>query len=376
MKPKIADKIINRLVIAAVVSLLLFSVTAKAQGTAPLWIDGDVRNVQYPQEIYYSGFAEISVAQNETQEAAMVRARQRAMGELSDRVRVMVNSQKTQTDISLQGSDMDEQFRSKFTAVVQTGSTAELTGSKMESWYNSQTRTAYAFAYVSREQLATYYRAQLNVDLNKAETAIAVAEEQVRAGKKMSARRKVDEARKVFADVNFYRDLLVAVNPQADETSLQTQRGSDLQRTAERLYMKLEQSTFVYMECSHEFRGERDDAFSSDPGILCDIIAQALSENECSITENREEADFELTLITSTSMRSSGGNNALLSYYANVRGTLYNHATNRRTAEFNIFNDADAYSAARNPHEAATRAFRKPELKEKVMNSILPRIKN
>ena len=376
MKNRIADRIFGRLTVASVVSLLLFPCAALAQGNAPLWLDGDVRNMQYPKDRYYSGFSEVAVSQGESQETALDRAKQRAVGELSDRVRVVVNIEKTQTDLSIQGSDMDELFRSKFITVVQTGSLTEVTGSKVDSWYDSRTRTAYAFAYVSRAQLASYYRAQVNTDLNRVETAIGVADELTAAGKKMSARRKIDEARTLLADVTFYRKLLTAADPQAEESSLQTRRSNDLTRTVERLLAQLEQSTLVYMECRHEFKNYRDDAFGSDPGILCDIIAQALTENECSITDNREEADYELTLITSTTQRSDGQGNNLLSYYANVKGSLYNRMTQKKTAEFSFLNDPDAYAVGRTPEDAATKAFKLPELKDKVMEKILPKIMN
>ena len=52
--------------------------------------------------------------------------------------------------------------------------------------------------------------------------------------------------------------------------------------------------------CRHKNRNVKDDAFKSNPAILCGIIAQALSENDCSFTENSEVADFVLTLVTST----------------------------------------------------------------------------
>jgi hypothetical protein len=84
------------------------------------------------------------------------------------------------------------------------------------------------------------------------------------------------------------------------------------------------------MDCRHEYKGYKNDAFSSDPDIFCDIIIQALSENDCSVTDNKEEADYELTLITSTTQRSDGkGQYGIISYYANVKGSLYNRMTRK-----------------------------------------------
>jgi len=194
----------------------------------------------------------------------------------------------------------------------------------------------------------------------------------------MSAHQKIKEAKTTLDGLDFYRYLLIAADASANESALQTQRGNSLTQTVEHLNITLEQSTFVYMNCKYEKRSPKDDAFSRDPGILCDIIAQALVDNECSITENKEEADYELTLITSTTQRSDGktGVNPILTYYANAKGNLYNRATKKETANFTVLNHPDCYYEGRDPEDAATRAFKLPELKDKVLEKILPKIKN
>jgi hypothetical protein len=96
----------------------------------------------------------------------------------------------------------------------------------------------------------------------------------------MSAHRKIIEAKQTLDVLDFYRYLLIAVAANTDESALQTRRGNQITQTVERLNITLEQSTFVYMNCRYEKRSAKDDAFSSDPGILCDIIAQALVDNQ------------------------------------------------------------------------------------------------
>jgi hypothetical protein len=44
--------------------------------------------------------------------------------------------------------------------------------------------------------------------------------------------------------------------------------------------------------------------------------------------------------------------------------------------DFSILNDPEAYSAGRSAEDAATKAFKLPELKEKVLGKILPKIKD
>jgi hypothetical protein len=248
---------------------------------------------------------------------------------------------------------------------------------EVRSFHDPADGTLYAFASVRRADLAAFYRKQINLDLNKVETALVIAEQLAAAGKKMSAFRKCSEAEKLFAGVTLYQDLLAAVNAGADEDALQTGRSRELQQTIAQALIKLEQSTFVYVDCQYEYRGYTDDAFSSDPGFICDIVKQALSENECSVVDDDTEADYALTLVAGTTQRSDGsGAHGIISYYANVKGSLYNRMTKKKTVDFSILNDPDAYAAGKSAEIAATKAFKLPELREKILEKILPKIKN
>ena len=342
----------------------------------PRWMDENQRDLNYPAHIYFTGFAYGDAPMEKPLQDVAQQIKTEAQADLSNKIRVQISSQSQNTiaAVSTNGQyDESERFYSQ----SMTESNAEVVGITIETYHDTKTRTVYAFAAVKRADLAAFYKKQIHVDLNKVETAIDAAEQLVEAGKKISAHRKMEEAKQTLTGISFYRDLLVAVDVEAEESDLQTERGNGLQRTVEQQLIDLEQSTFIYVECRYEYKSDKDDAFSSDPGILCDIITQALSENECSVTDNREEADYELALITSTTQRSDGkGQYSIISYYANVKGTLFNRFTKKKTVDFTIFNDPGAYATGRSPEDAATKAFKLPELKNKVLEKILPKIKN
>jgi hypothetical protein len=358
--------------------LLFFIISIAVAGQAPQWINDKTRENNYPVHTYFKGFATGNLRQGETVDAAKKRLLKDAQGLLAEDIRVTIKSETSHQSLSTKVNG-SERVEATFQSDVQTAASAEIAGIHSEPpYHDAASGLIYAFVYVKRADLAAFYRNQINIDLNKAEIAVGVAEQLKEAGKKMSAHRKIQEAKQTLDEIDFYRYLLIAADANVNESGLQSQRGNQLTQTVERLNITLEQSTFVYMDCRYEKRSPKDDAFSSDPGILCDIIAQALVDNECSITENKEEADYELTLITSTTQRSDGktGQYPILTYFANAKGTLYNRATNKTTANFTILNDADCYYEGRDAEEAATNAFKLPELKDKVMEKILPKIKN
>jgi hypothetical protein len=369
---------INLLLIAILAGLPLgvFGQTA----TTPLWTQDVYRDLNYPASEWYIGFVRDKLKAGTETGKALKALERDAQNQLAESIIVKIEGA-TQVEHASQsvqsGNDRRELIISDYQQAVKTATTATTVKSEMKSHCDPSSGTLFAFAAVRRADLAAFYQKQINLDLNKVETALAIAEQLATAGKKMNAFRQCDEAKKLFDNITLCQNLLVAVNADADENALQTERSKELQQTVSQVLINLEQSTFVYVDCQYEYKDYKDDAFSSDPGIICDIVKQALSENECSVVDDDANADYTLTLIASTTQRSDGsGAHGIITYYANVKGSLYNHRTKKKIVDFAVLNDPDAYAAGKSPEIAATKAFKLPALKEKILEKILPKIKN
>jgi hypothetical protein len=335
---------------------------------------------EYPPAEWYTDVVTVNVG-NDDLEKANNRAKEAVMAGVSSKIRSDVESSKTSINSSektVTASSEDERVKSLLVSSSKIVSNTRIFSIEVApTYYDKAEGMVYAFAAVRRADLAAFYKKLIDVDLNKVETAVSVSEQLVSAGKKMSAFRKCEEVKTLFKDIELYQDLLVAVNSQAGDESLQATRSKELIQTIEQRLIDLEQSTFVYVDCQYEFKGDKNDAFSSDPGIICDIVKQALSENDCSVVDADAEADYTLTLTASTTQRSDGsGQYSIISYYANVKGTLYNRMTKKKTVDFSILNAPDAYSAGKSPEDAATKAFKLPALKNRILEKILNKIKN
>jgi hypothetical protein len=361
------------------------------QATTPLWTQDDYRNLNYPAEEWYTGFVRDRLKDGDETGKALKTLERDAQNQLAESIIVRIEGS-TKVEHASQsaqsGDSREELITSDYQQAVHTATTATTVKSEVKSFYEPSSGTLYAFAAVRRADLVAFYQQQISLDLNKVETALGIVEQLAAAGKKMNAARKCEEAKKFFESITLYQDLLAAVNAGADENALQTGRNKELQQAVNQLLINLEQSTFVYLDCTYEYKGYKDDAFSSDPGIICDIVKQALNENECSVVdagdeaddadaETEVEADYTLRLTAYTTQRSDGtGKYGLISYYANVKGSLYNHRTKKMVVNFLILNDPEVYAAGKTPEIAATKAFKLPALKEKILEKILPKIKN
>ncbi|MDR2383838.1 MAG: hypothetical protein LBD76_08175 [Prevotellaceae bacterium] len=358
------------------------------QATTPLWTQDDYRNLNYPAEEWYTGFVRDKLNDEDDTGKALKALERDAQNQLAESIIVKIEGS-TKVEHTSQsfrnGNSREELITSDYQQAVNTATTATTVKSEVKSYCDPSSGMLYAFAAVRRADLVAFYQQQINLDLNKVETALGIVEQLVAAGKKINAARACNEAKKFFENITLYQDLLAAVNADAGENALQIERNKELQQSVNQLLINLEQSTFVYVDCQYEYKGYKDDAFSSDPEIICDIVKQALHENECSVVdadtdaeiETETEADYTLRLTAYTTQRSDGtGTYGLISYYANVKGSLYNNRTKKKIVDFLILNDPDVYATGKTPEIAATKAFKLPALKEKILEKILPKIKN
>jgi hypothetical protein len=350
------------------------------QAALPLWTQDAYRERSFPTEAWYTGFARDRLKANADPAKALKALERDAQNQLAESIVVTIEGSTQVENASEQraaGGRSTEHTSTSYRQAVKTATQAKTVKTDLKSHYDPASGMLYAFASVRRADLAAFYQKQISLELGKVETALAVAEQLAAAGKKMSARRKCFEAEKTLGDLALDQSLLAAVNAEAGDDALQTSRSSQLVQTVEQRLIDLEQSTFVFVDCRYEYKGYKHDAFSGDPGIICDIVKQALSENECSVVDDDAEADYTLTLTASTTQRSDGtGAGGIITYYANVKGTLYNRMTKKKTVDFSILNDPDAYASGKSPEDAATKAFKFPALREKVLEKILPKIKN
>ncbi|MDR0970974.1 MAG: LPP20 family lipoprotein [Bacteroidales bacterium] len=356
-----------------------FSITTFGQ-SIPNWTEEEWRELNYPAELYYTGFVREKLQNNISIGDALGALENSAKNQLAESIIIKIEGSTKLTDNSTQqqiGDNRSETITTQYMQAVSTATSATAVGMEIKSYYNPSNNMMYAFAFAKRSDLSAFYTQQIDLDINKVESLLSLSEQLVASGKKMQANGKCLEAQKILIDIASYQNLLTAINVGTNESALQINRINSLNKRVEKQLIELEQSTLVYLDCKYEKKGNRDDAFSSDPEIFRDIIAQALSENGCSITNDRDSADYELNLITYTTCRSDGKDEyGIISYYANVKGTLINPLTKKKLLDFSVLNAPYAYATGKSPEAAATKAFMLPELKNKVLKKILEKIKN
>lgn len=346
--------------------LLSFFMPLSIFSQEPVWLDVNVRNMQYPQDAYYTGFSEVYVTSSKTKEQALNSAKQKAVGELSDRVRVMVNSKKLSINTSYGGTDVEEQIRSKFTSLVETTSQTEVVGSKVYTYYAEKDKTVYAFAYVSREELKNYYKNQISLYLNKVEGTLATASELAEKGYKNKARQQCLSVVDAFATIAYSQDLLTAMEEHMDDSSLQQSRSERLRNELIQTIADLENSVYVYLECNETVNGQSVVHIGERlPGMITEKGCG------CNFTEMEEEADF-VVRVNARLSRCQDAPDNIVFCYANATLSIFNKHT-QKTVKPKISEAKGGWTQG-NKANATEEAF--DELAEKIVEKVVPALKN
>ncbi|HDO27580.1 MAG TPA: hypothetical protein ENH02_05630, partial [Bacteroidetes bacterium] len=135
--------------IVTLILMLIFPAGIMAQ--QPAWVDYAKRNSMYPQSDYLTGFVSAHNTNNEDPGKLMDKYEEMAKSKVIQSIQVSIETNNSLTLSNVNGKS-GEEFRSKSVSF----SSATITGLKAERYYDRKKNDVYAFAYVSKKELAWY----------------------------------------------------------------------------------------------------------------------------------------------------------------------------------------------------------------------------
>lgn len=277
----------------AILTILLVGclpLTLPAQ-TPPAWLHAQVREAGYPPETFFSEFTEGNLRPGESVSELLDRLKSDAQRGAAGNIRTLINAVVEKTNRQ-ETYGHDFRFTSVYQDYTKQTIHADIVGIRTESYYDESRRWGYAFAYVHKSELATYYWSQIDRQLQQAENDLALAANFVNDGEKAKARKVCEEALQPLTNTEFASDLLAAVCP-GDTTGMQSSRYFQLKNRLLQTLVELEQSTYVCLQCTETNFGQR-------VRILEPELKRLLAVNQCSITDDPKEADFVITITAAT----------------------------------------------------------------------------
>lgn len=331
-----------------------------AQNNPPHWLEQSERNSFYPYNSFVTGFTSDKVQKNNDIKQLTERLKKEAQRNLSENIRVRVQSETQTTDKSIRIASK-EQISSTYGSTIQTLSDLELVGIKTESYYDPKEKTVYAFAYVNRYELANYYKSNLSMSITQAKGLLQTAQDLEATAEKAKARQQCEAAKPVLDKMRYFQDMLAAIDPNITTEDLQQAQTEDLYNTLAQMQARLAQAVNIYVE-SHE------DLFGTRVDIVANKLKAELAVNGCSFTDNLKEADFQLKI--NASCRKFNTVDEIVFCYADVNVVLIK-MRNNKTIYQDLISEKDGHLSEK---EAARSALQSVSLK--ISKNILPWVKN
>ncbi|MCM1177681.1 MAG: hypothetical protein NC308_07360 [Clostridium sp.] len=271
-------------------SYLLFlavPLTALAQAP-PVWYDSAMREMKYPREAFFTGFAIGEKSTDETYDTAVKRITEEAKVEAASSIRMTVSKVMSSTASSLLTSGSQgfsevatEEFHS--TTMMHTG-IKDIPGLVSEVWTDSKKGTIAAFAYVSRKELARKVDRRLTVNMAKAELSVEEILRLKEASRLTDALSEIDRALILFQDIEEDQKLLISVDELYSDEDLQVTKANELKSTILSVRDDLRAGVAVYLDCSSELFGIGYPGFEKE-------LKSALSKLQCHLVDSAQDAE-------------------------------------------------------------------------------------
>ena len=161
---------------------LFLLLTPSSFAQSPAWLDFSQRKLAYPDAEYFTGFGIAKVNKNETMEEKLKTAESYARQGLSESVKVTVQSTAVH-----QVEEKDRKIADDYKQSVASFSNVSLSGLKTETWFDKKSKTAYAFTWVNKQELADICKNQMNLHTSQLESKLKEANQLFSSGQKQKA---------------------------------------------------------------------------------------------------------------------------------------------------------------------------------------------
>lgn len=357
------------IVIFTIIVYIFLPTQTKAQFDKPDWINTDYQALSYPADEWYTGYVMDNLGKNEQLLSALQRVENSARNQLIEQIRISVISSsklETKSVMTTDGEYSKGIASTDYYQEIFTSSNATVVNTIVQSYYDTENRMVYAFACVKRNDLANYYLDQESSILKKIEDELVLVQELEKTGKKIAAYDKCVSLRDLLVKAQEY-SLLASIVLKSQTNQDKTR---ELFQRIETYILKLKQSTKVYVSCIWECYEYPQ--YTNIANIVKDNICSILSQNNCVIVPNNDEADYVLNLSLSASLRSNGDDTYnIISYYPNISGEFINTTSNKPVSHVSIYQDSRFYSAGKNEYQAIIKSFQSKELINFLKNFII-----
>ena len=231
----------QRIILTSFLFWMMGIASIEAQ-TAPMWLDSDMRRLAYPDSTYFTGYVEGNLIGNERIDVATQRLKDAARVEALSTIRVQVKNTTSNHAMSealyTSGGTFRQSMR-EFATHTTTSVDVNIPGVLVDSWYNPDTKTIVAFAYLEKKSLVKQLENQIAVILDDVQLSLFRAKQLLTTGQKLEARNTAQTVMLQYMQLDELQKLLLAVDANVTTETLRLPTSYALQQQLETLLASL-----------------------------------------------------------------------------------------------------------------------------------------
>lgn len=184
------------------VSLCFFELTAQT----PSWVEPEMRRMKYPDNVYLTGFASEMNLKKEDAAEVLKRCESYAKNRLNESVLVSVQSV-SNLEVTETNSNILEYFKTS----TASSSYINLSGLKTETYFDSKSKTGYAFVYAKRTDIENIYRNLIETKKTAINDNVQLAKSLLAGNDKQKAMKKYQECYPLLREIEEAQAVLAAL---------------------------------------------------------------------------------------------------------------------------------------------------------------------
>ncbi|MFC2152730.1 hypothetical protein ACFLSE_09390 [Bacteroidota bacterium] len=187
----------------------------------PAWLIQSWRTEQYPSNVFITGFAQDEKNRDETIAEATERIKDLARANLSESILASVQSVTENYTQSIMENG-SETFKENFQSETKVSTNLEINGIRIESY--TKNNMVYGFASANKYEIIGFYKANLNMQVQKIEGLVNTGLELEKNKEKNKAKEEFNKAIPVFEEVATSQGILSAVDKNITDEDLKMQK--------------------------------------------------------------------------------------------------------------------------------------------------------
>lgn len=279
-----------RKIVFVILFLSSVAVLAKNEDVAPGWMTLEGRETLAPKHNYYSAFSQVRYLDKKSVPQSISEAKSFAKKYLVEAIESNVKSV-TESRFVESGVGKKSAVSSSYKSNVFSSADIDVVGLQMDYFVSAREKMIYAFAYLKKDDLFSYYNARVVRNLSVVENEISVANEALGQGDVSKARKSYSSAEKRLLNAQNDESVLVAVNSsKAAAVSVKINQAVTALREIETALSK----------CLRVYVQSEENVFGRSTNVLSNKLCNELSSEKCCIVTDSNEADYTLSITAKT----------------------------------------------------------------------------